>query len=157
MADEGFVIEGRTYPFPTSFRLCDPVLVSQLTGMSWSEFVELLEDSERQDPATMAGMVGVAVWQGNPRWTRERVVRFVEQLDMDSVNVEVEESAHPPVEAEASVSSPVPSSLAPSSLSEPTSTRPLLGNRCRTLLPRDLSRRHEAFVSASVSGCAGVP
>lgn len=127
MAEEGFVIGDRTYPFPTSFRLCDPVLVSQLTNMSWHQFVEMLEDAKdgSQDPASMAGMIGVAVWQGNPRWTRDRVVRFVEQLDMDSVEVVApdEVDAVPPPEA-ASPSPPSPdqSTAEPASTSEPTAT-----------------------------------
>lgn len=111
MAESGFVIGEHTYPFPTSFRLCDPVLVSQLTGMSWMEFVELLEDSDQQDPATMAGMIGVAVWQKNPRWSRERVVRYVENISMENVEVVSEDeddddgdAVPPPGEAEPSAS-----------------------------------------------------
>ena len=129
VAEEGFVIGDRTYPFPTAFRLCDPVLVTQLTGMSWMEFVELLEDSDRQDPASMAGMIGVAVWQGHPKWSRDRVVRFVEQLDMEAVTVQGGETEAaevvPPseaVEPSPSPLSPEGSSRAPVFPSEPTGT-----------------------------------
>ena len=125
MAGEGFVIGDRTYPFVTVFRLCDPVLVSQLTNMTWHEFVELLDDDEA-DPAAMAGMIGVAVWQGNPRWTRERVVRYIEQLDMDSVDViapDDEADADPPPEAAVpSPPSPEESTRESESILEPIET-----------------------------------
>ena len=124
MADEGFVIGDRTYPFPTSFRLCDPVLVSEITGLGWVDFVELLEEPEQQDPAAMAGMIGVAVWQGNPRWNRERVLRYVEQLDMGSIEVNTGEQADPPEAADdqSMDSSPAASKPELESLSSPTST-----------------------------------
>lgn len=128
MAESGFVIAGETYAFPTAFRLCDPVLVSKLTGMAWSEFVEALEDGGDGDPAVMAGMVGVAVWQANPRWTRERAVRFVEALSMDEleINAAEEDDAVPPpagaADPSASAGSPEGSSPAPASPSETTST-----------------------------------
>ena len=125
MAEEGFTIEGRTYPVPTSFRLCDPVLVTQLTGMAWAAFVELLEDSEASDPTAMAGMIGVAVWQGNPKWTRDRVVRYVENIDLASVEVNAGEAdASPPDAGTPSLSdgSPALSNPAQDGLSAPPET-----------------------------------
>lgn len=86
MADErpGFEIDGRRYPFPESFRLGDPVLVAELSGMPFPEFAEKLQDEEeRKDPAVLIGLVGVAVWQGNPRWRRARVVEYVQQIDTE--------------------------------------------------------------------------
>lgn len=116
MADSGFVIAGETYPFPTAFRLCDPVLVSKLTGMSWMEFVEALEDGGAGDPVVMAGMVGVSVWQANPRWTREKAIRFVESLDLGALEVRGgdEDDAVPPPEEDKP--SPSDGSAAESSL-----------------------------------------
>lgn len=120
MADAGFLIEGTVYPFPTSFRLCDPVLVSKLTGMPWGEFVEAITDGDASDPTTMVGMVGVAVWQANPRWSRDKVIRYVENLSMDALDVQDdgEDDAAPPAVAateEASVASPEASSPEPKS------------------------------------------
>lgn len=94
MADERqveetrFEIEGQMYPMPQSFRLGDPVLVTQLTGLTWGQFVEALDDPDRQqDPVILLGLIAVAVWQGNPRWTRDRISRYVEQLDIGAVQV----------------------------------------------------------------------
>lgn len=86
----GFQIGSRFYPFPSSFRLGDPVLVEELTGLDWNAFLERLPDEddpadENADPAAMLGLVGVAVWQQNPRWRRDKVVRYVQGLDMGDV------------------------------------------------------------------------
>lgn len=81
----GFIIAGREYPFPETFRLGDPVLITQTTGMTFKEFSAALDDEElREDPAVLLGLVAVAVSQGNPRWKRDRVIEFVEQIDLDS-------------------------------------------------------------------------
>jgi hypothetical protein len=86
--DASFEIEGVTYPMPQSFRLGDPVLVAELTGMSWMQFVDALDDPDRrEDPVVLLGLIAVAVWQGNARWTRERCARYVQNLDIASVKV----------------------------------------------------------------------
>ena len=85
MSESGFEVGGVFYAFPTAFRLGDPPLVREVTGMSWAEFVEALGE-ETGDPTVSAGMVAVAVWQKNPDWRRDRVVRFVERLDMDKLD-----------------------------------------------------------------------
>lgn len=83
MADEpGFEIAGEFYGFPSTFRLCDPVLVAEVTGMAWNEYAELLDE---QDPRTLAGLVAVAVWQKNPRWKREKVIQFVQGVQLDAL------------------------------------------------------------------------
>lgn len=93
--DPGFEIDGRLYPMPQSFRLGDPVLVTQLTGLTWPQFAEALDDPDRQqDPVILLGLIGVAVWQGNHGWTRDRAARYVELLDIGAVQVHA-----PPVEA----------------------------------------------------------
>jgi hypothetical protein len=96
LSDEpGFSIGTEFYPFPSSFRLGDPVLVAEVTGISWNEFAEMLDDG---DPRTLAGLVAVAVWQKNPGWRRERVLRYVEALEMDALQFQgdVEGDAGPP-------------------------------------------------------------
>lgn len=92
MADAGFEIKGRFYPFVESFRLGDPVLVERLTGLEWHEWIERLPDGDDptadgdlSDPLVMLGMVGVAIWQGNPSWARDKVARYVERLNMEDV------------------------------------------------------------------------
>lgn len=105
MADRaGFVIADRFYPVPDSFRLADPVLIEELTGLAWDEFVDRLPsgDEDGADPVALVGLVGVAVWQQNPRWRRDRVVRFVEQIQQDALAVEggdEEANGGPPAEA----------------------------------------------------------
>lgn len=87
MADKAtFAIGGRDYNFPESFRLGDPVLVQEITGMEFTDFAEALDDPQRRkSPVILAGLVGVAVWQSNPTWKRDRVRRFIEELDMEAL------------------------------------------------------------------------
>lgn len=97
MSDEpGFEIGGEFYAFPQAFRLCDPVLVAEVTGLSWIEFTELLDE---QDPRTLSGLVAVAVWQKNPRWKRDKVIQFVERVELDAIGFSgsaAEDDAGPP-------------------------------------------------------------
>jgi hypothetical protein len=86
----GFQVGGRFYAIPTSFRLGDPVLIEELTGLAWNEFVDRLpEDDEPDDapddPVVLLGLLGVAVWQQNPRWRRDKVIHYVQQLDMGEI------------------------------------------------------------------------
>lgn len=136
----GFQIGRRFYPFPASFRLGDPVLVEELTGLDWHAFLDRLPDEDapdgqEPDPVAMLGLVGVAVWQANPRWRRDRVVSYVQGLDMGDVEAvgadddAEEDEASPPAEAEpapgqpdseTSASSSRPESESPSAASSPT-------------------------------------
>lgn len=83
MDKPGFNIGSDFYEFPTSFRLGDPVLVGDVTGMEWNDFAERLDD---KDPRTLIGLVAVAVWQKHPSWRRDKVVRHVESLNFDAVD-----------------------------------------------------------------------
>lgn len=97
MAD-GFEVNDRFYKMPESFRMGDPILVEEVTGLTWPEFSDRLEEPEG-DPAVMLGMLAVAVWQGNDRWRREKVARFVEALSIEDVKFIAEETdARPPDE-----------------------------------------------------------
>ncbi len=78
MADR-FEIFDKEYPLPQAFRMGDPVLVEEVTGLTWGEFSDRMDDADG-DPAIMLGMLAVAVWQTNPRWRRDRVARYVEGL-----------------------------------------------------------------------------
>lgn len=82
MDQPGFNIGDDFYAFPTKFRLGDPVLVAEVTGMPWNDFAELLDSG---DPRTLAGLVAVAIWQKHPGWRRERVLRHVEGLELDTL------------------------------------------------------------------------
>lgn len=88
----GFQIGKRFYPFPTRFRLGDPVLVEELTGVQWGDFIERLPEEEgpedeQLDPIAQLGLIGVAIWQENPTWRRDRVVRYTQALERDQVEL----------------------------------------------------------------------
>jgi hypothetical protein len=102
---EGFEIKGRFYPWAEQMRLQDPLLVTQVTDLSYTEFlkawqrtIESMNDPDSEDdvdPIIFNGLVAVAIWQQNPEWSRARVVRFMEHLSQDDLEVvggdEVEE------------------------------------------------------------------
>jgi hypothetical protein len=145
--DPGFEISGTYYPFPVSFRLGDPVLVEQVTGLSWPEFTNRLDDSDYdEDLVTLSGLIAVSLWQQNPGWRRDRVVREVERLDMENVKVvgdEVEPS--PPAEAEANLSEQASATSANGSSSTPASeqepeSQPTTGQQDSTTGAPDLHR-----------------
>jgi hypothetical protein len=81
-----FEIGGVVYPVPTAFRITDPALVREVTGMDWAEFVDGLRE-EQEDPVLVAGLVAVAVSQANPGWRRERVVRYLGEIDFTDLGV----------------------------------------------------------------------
>lgn len=87
--EAGYQIGKRFFPFPTSFRMLDAVLIRDLTGMNWDEFLGAMPDEDDPeaigDPIVMAGMLGVAVWQQNPMWRRDKVVRFVQGVNIEEV------------------------------------------------------------------------
>lgn len=121
MADPVFVIDGTEYPVPTAFRLGDPVLVADVTGMDWMDFAELLDEGSG-DPRAMLGLLSVAVWQKHPTWRRDKVARFVEQVPMEQLRVEGgDDEGNPPVADPATTgSSPAVSELEPGSASDET-------------------------------------
>ena len=127
MADDGvFLIDDREYAMPTSFRLIDPVLIRELTGLEWMEFTQRLDGVDADDPAAgdtdmdpvvLLGLVGVAVWQQHPRWSREKVKRYVGELDIAALSFQGGEAVGdpPPVPgpdpASTSRTSPAPVSV----------------------------------------------
>lgn len=126
MPEAGFVIDGNTYAFPTRFRLGDWVLIRDVTGLESGEFATRIDDVRERVNAgeeiptgessllTMVGMVAVAVWQANPRWTRDRVRQYVESLDIATFEMVRGDDAVPPTG--------VPASPSSGTSSEPTST-----------------------------------
>lgn len=125
---DGFEIYKRFYPSPTRFRMGDPVLVKEVTGMTWPEFTAGLDVMEQDyqalieqerpedfepDHVLILGLMGVAFWQGNPSMTRRKAVLAIERIPIDDVEfiaADVEEDARPPDVAEAgSMQSPTSS------------------------------------------------
>lgn len=101
--EDGVEIYNRFYPWPSSFRLGDPVLVREVTGMSWPDFVAALdtfEDEDTPDQVVMAGLIAVAFWQGNPQMTREKARRAIEKTPQDKIDIiEGDEESPPPLGA----------------------------------------------------------
>jgi hypothetical protein len=100
----GFKIGGTFYAAPSSFRVGDAILIRELTGMPFPDFAEALDDDERKkDPIILAGLIGVAIWQSKPTLRRDKVVKYVEQIDFESLDfqgdeAEVTDEVVPPVE-----------------------------------------------------------
>jgi hypothetical protein len=84
VADQpGFEIYKAFYPVPERFRLGDPVLVREVTGMEWPQFIEALnqmEVNEETDEVVMLGLMAVAFWQGNPDMSRAKVRQVLERV-----------------------------------------------------------------------------
>lgn len=89
MAEAGYQIRNKFYAFPASFRLLDSVLIRELTGMAWAEFINAMPEDDDPDavgdPAVMVGLIGVAIWQQNPTWPRSKVSKFVQGISMEEV------------------------------------------------------------------------
>lgn len=83
MNELGFEIYGKQYPIPTRFRMGDPVLVREVTGMSWPDFIaalETMEADQTEDSVCIAGLMAVSFWQANPQMSRDKIRRFIERL-----------------------------------------------------------------------------
>jgi len=100
-----FLIDDREYAMPTSFRLIDPVLIREITGLEWLEFTGRLDGVDPDDPAgnevdmdpvVLLGLVAVAVWQQHPRWSREKVKRYVGELDIAALSFQGGEAVGDP-------------------------------------------------------------
>lgn len=116
---DGFEIFKRFYPAPTRFRMGDPVLVKEVTGMTWPEFTAGLDAMELEyaglleqgradefepDHVLLLGLMAVAFWQGNPTMGRAKAVRAIERIpleDVEFIAADVEVDASPPAVAEA--------------------------------------------------------
>ena len=122
----GFEIAGRLYPVPQGFRLGDPALVREVTGMSFADFAEALDDERsRRDPVIQLGIIAVAVWQQHPTWRRERVARYVEALEISGLRfVGGGADAIPPAASTAQATNSDASSLSASASPAATSAAP---------------------------------
>lgn len=133
----GFEIKDRFYAWPESFRMGDVVLVEQVTGLDWPAFTNRLPDEEEiagvpdeaEDLVVLTGLMATSIWQNHPHWRRDRVIRYVEQLDLESIKFlggdvpdEAEPDARPPDQAgeTSSGTPPTPLSEEPESPSDVT-------------------------------------
>lgn len=121
----GFRIGEADYEFPATFRMCDPVLVEEVTGLDFAEFAERIDEMNEaiaggepgSDVKALLGLVAVGVWQANPRWKRDRVVRFMQDADMQALTVDEAADDPPPKGAQA------PAKDSPVTSDESTSTQ----------------------------------
>lgn len=104
---DGVEIYKRFYAWPDRFRLGDPVLVKEVTGMRWPDFAQALDEldpEEAPDQVVLAGLIAVAFWQGNPQMSRDKVRRTLERIPMEDIEIVegdegvVEADASPPAE-----------------------------------------------------------
>src|SRR5262245_23278325 len=114
---DGVEIYKRFYPWPDAFRLGDPVLVKEITGMRWPDFVQALDEqneaiemaeemgmpSPQPDQVVLAGLIAVAFWHGNPMMNRDKARRALERIPMDDIELidgdEGEVDLSPPAQA----------------------------------------------------------
>lgn len=115
--DPGFRIGDDFYQFPQRFRIGDTVLVSEVTGLEFDVFAERIDaintaiengEDDHADVKALIGLIAVAVWQANPKWTRDRARQFVEALDMNGFTIEAGDDGPPGQQAEALLASPSP-------------------------------------------------
>jgi hypothetical protein len=90
--ESGFEIRGRFYPWPTSFRLGDAVLIEKVTGLDWPAFTDRLPEedespdtTEPDDLVVVIGLMAASIWQHHEQWRRDKVVRYVEGLDLETI------------------------------------------------------------------------
>jgi hypothetical protein len=79
----GVRINGEDYFFVDAFKLGDPALVYEVTGLDWNTFSELFAKSGdgHPDPNIMTGLIAVAIQRGHSTWTRREVYDYVRELD----------------------------------------------------------------------------
>jgi hypothetical protein len=88
--EPAYLIRGTRYPIVEKFRLGDPALVCQVTGLKWNEFFELLANADdgELDPRVQTAMIAVAVARVHRGWSRDKVVAFCEQLEFEDAELE---------------------------------------------------------------------
>lgn len=90
MSDAKFKVGSDVYDVPTRFRLGDAVLVRELCGIDLSDL------AEADAITSMTAFLAVAIWQAHPKWSRDKVIRYVEALDLEHVDAEGGDDEDPP-------------------------------------------------------------
>lgn len=115
---DGVEIYSRFYPWPARFRIGDPVLVTELTGLTWPEFAAAVDahedaieaaaasgdDPPVPDQVVLSGLIAVAFWQGNPQMSRDKARKAIERVPLEEITLVgdgAEDDARPPGEAAA--------------------------------------------------------
>ncbi len=58
-----------------------------MMGLKQKRVRSEMGEEDELDPIAMLGMIGVAIWQENPTWRRDRVVRYTQALERDQVEL----------------------------------------------------------------------
>lgn len=87
----GYMIDGRFFPMVTQYKHGDPILIHEVTGLSWDEFAELLaeagEEGARPNPIVNTALIAVAIQRNFPTWSRRRVSDYVKNIELGSEEV----------------------------------------------------------------------
>lgn len=93
-ADPYLEIGDEAYPLVTRFMLPDAVLVEEVTGLAWLPFLNRARDlfapsenGDGLDHVAFVGVVAISVSRKNPRWRRDRVVRFIQDIEHNGVTL----------------------------------------------------------------------
>jgi hypothetical protein len=89
--EPAFVIRGTRYPVVNDYRLGDPALVCEITGLEWAAFNDLLLNTDDDTPLdfrVQTAMIAVAVAHVHHTWSRDKILRFVSSIPFDEVELE---------------------------------------------------------------------
>lgn len=81
------VIHDVEYPFPDDYKPLDAVLIYDLTGMEYVEYLEALEDDNKNLRAT-PGLLGVVISRAKPTWSRGQIAAEVQKIGAQDWRVE---------------------------------------------------------------------
>lgn len=99
MAAEPYLeIGDEAFPLVSRFMLTDAVLVEEVTGLQWLAFLNRARDlftpgenGDGLDNVAFSGVVAISVARKNQRWRRDRVLRFVQDIEHDAVRLVIPE------------------------------------------------------------------
>ncbi len=88
MSDKaGVRINGQFFPFVDQFKHGDPILIHEVTGLTWDQFSEMLAkagdgSSQGINPIVQTALIAVAIQRERPTWSRREVSEFVRNLEL---------------------------------------------------------------------------
>jgi hypothetical protein len=88
-----FTVDGIVYPFPEIIRLGDATLIREVTGIDVDELADAAATTK------IIAYAAVSIWQANPAWSRSKVVKYVEKLDLSALAVEGDDDDPPEIRA----------------------------------------------------------
>lgn len=94
--EAGFKVGDQFFPLTTKARLPDIALVEQVTGMTWSQFIEryaLLDIDSPDDTLVTVGFLAMSIARKYPTWPRDRVLRYLNAIDEEDVQFIAPEAA----------------------------------------------------------------